>query len=49
LIGTVKFNPEKTKGLEAACIDFMGLPLDIVNLRAEKYTEKSRNPEIVSL
>lgn len=39
-------NPEKSKQLETATVKLFGLDVDFVNLRTEKYTEDSRNPQV---
>jgi tRNA nucleotidyltransferase (CCA-adding enzyme) len=39
-------NPEKSKQLETATVRLFGLDVDFVNLRTEKYTEDSRNPQV---
>jgi tRNA nucleotidyltransferase (CCA-adding enzyme) len=39
-------NPEKSKNLETATTNIMGIDLDLVNLRKETYNEISRNPEM---
>ena len=45
--GVTKFNPEKSKHLETATIEVLGVWIDVVNLRGESYNENSRVPEIV--
>jgi len=47
--GVTRFNPEKSKHLETAKIEVMGVWIDVVNLRGETYTENSRVPQIVFL
>jgi tRNA nucleotidyltransferase (CCA-adding enzyme) len=42
---TINRNVEQSKHLETATADFLGLKLDFVNLRSEKYTATSRIPE----
>lgn len=42
----LKNNCEKSKHLETATIQIYGRPIDVVNLRSEKYTEDSRIPII---
>ncbi|KAF1944337.1 tRNA nucleotidyltransferase, partial [Clathrospora elynae] len=39
-------NPEKSKNLETATTNIMGIDLDLVNLRKETYNELSRTPEM---
>lgn len=39
-------NPEKSKQLETATVKLFGLDVDFVNLRTEKYTADSRNPQV---
>lgn len=39
-------NPEKSKHLETVTTKIFGLDIDLVNLRKEKYSEDSRNPEM---
>eukprot|EP00002_Diphylleia_rotans_P019957 TRINITY_DN3864_c0_g1_i1.p1 TRINITY_DN3864_c0_g1~~TRINITY_DN3864_c0_g1_i1.p1 ORF type:complete len:503 (-),score=96.16 TRINITY_DN3864_c0_g1_i1:100-1608(-) len=45
-IGVVQTNPDQSKHLETAIIRVFGVPIDMVNLRCEEYTENSRIPEI---
>lgn len=40
-------NPEKSKHLETATTRILGLDIDFVNLRSEKYTDDSRIPQMV--
>lgn len=40
-------NPEKSKHLETATTRILGLDIDFVNLRSEKYTDDSRIPHMV--
>lgn len=42
----IEANPEKSKNLETATTNIMGIDLDLVNLRKETYNEVSRNPEM---
>ena len=42
----IKANSEKSKHLETATLRIKGVPIDFVNLRAERYTEVSRVPDI---
>lgn len=44
--GVTRFNPEKSKHLQTATLKIFGLQIDLVNLRAEEYTD-SRVPTIV--
>ena len=44
--GVTKFNPEKSKNLEAAKIMVKGIWIDVVNLRGETYSSDSRIPSI---
>jgi tRNA nucleotidyltransferase/poly(A) polymerase len=41
-----KFNPDKSKHLETACVKIMDVWVDVVNLRGETYTEGSRIPQM---
>lgn len=45
-ITKIERNPEKSKNLETATTNLMGLDLDFVNLRKETYTGDSRNPDV---
>ena len=45
----IKQNNDKSKHLETATIKIFGTPIDLVNLRSEKYSNNSRVPEIVNL
>jgi tRNA nucleotidyltransferase (CCA-adding enzyme) len=45
-LGALQTNPEQSKHLETATTKVLGVSLDFVNLRSEKYTEDSRIPEI---
>lgn len=45
-IGVIKSNSEKSKHLETATIRVEGQWIDLVNLRHEHYTEKSRVPTV---
>jgi len=47
--GVTKFNPDKSKHLETAKIEILGVWIDVVNLRGESYSGNSRVPEIVLL
>ena len=47
-VGRIKKNPEKSKHLETATCQFLGMELDFSNLRQETYTESSRIPVTVS-
>jgi tRNA nucleotidyltransferase (CCA-adding enzyme) len=42
----IEANPEKSKNLETATTNILGIDLDLVNLRKETYNEVSRNPEM---
>ncbi|KAF3003776.1 CCA tRNA nucleotidyltransferase, mitochondrial [Curvularia kusanoi] len=42
----IEANPEKSKNLETATTNIMGVDLDLVNLRKETYNEVSRNPQM---
>lgn len=42
--GVTKFNPDKSKHLETACVKIKDMWIDVVNLRGETYTENSRVP-----
>lgn len=44
VLGQIKANPEKSKHLETVTTKILGLEVDLVNLRKETYSEKSRNP-----
>jgi tRNA nucleotidyltransferase (CCA-adding enzyme) len=41
---TVEANPDQSKHLETAKMKLWGIELDLVNLRAEEYSEDSRIP-----
>ncbi len=43
----IKQNNDKSKHLETATIKVYGTPIDLVNLRSEKYSENTRIPDIV--
>ena len=45
-LATIKGNPEKSKHLETVTTKIYGFDVDLVNLRQEKYSETSRNPEM---
>jgi tRNA nucleotidyltransferase/poly(A) polymerase len=45
-IGLIKSNPDKSKHLETATIEVMGISIDCVEMRSETYTEESRTPQI---
>ncbi|KAJ3032535.1 CCA tRNA nucleotidyltransferase, mitochondrial, partial [Rhizophlyctis rosea] len=45
-IATIQVNPEKSKHLETATAKVMGLMIDFVHLRTEKYGTDSRNPVV---
>lgn len=47
-VSKIQMNPDKSKHLETATARILGLDIDFVNLRSEKYQEDSRNPQIVS-
>ena len=47
-VGIIKANPEKSKHLETATVQIGQKWIDVVNLRAETYTENSRIPEMVN-
>jgi tRNA nucleotidyltransferase (CCA-adding enzyme) len=42
----IEANPEKSKHLETVNTRIFGLDVDLVNLRKETYSEKSRNPQM---
>lgn len=42
--GVTKFNPDKSKHLETACVKIKDVWIDVVNLRGESYSENSRIP-----
>ena len=42
----IEANPEKSKHLETATTKIFSLDVDLVNLRKEKYSEDSRNPQV---
>lgn len=42
----IEANPEKSKNLETATTNIMGIDLDLVNLRKETYNEISRTPQM---
>ena len=42
--GVTKFNPDKSKHLETACVKIRDVWIDVVNLRGETYAENSRIP-----
>lgn len=42
----IEANPEKSKQLETTATTIFGLSVDLVNLRKEKYSDDSRNPEM---
>ncbi|KAF8061010.1 hypothetical protein FPV67DRAFT_1423258 [Lyophyllum atratum] len=43
-ISKIAQNPEQSKHLETATFRFLGLDIDLVNLRSEEYAENSRIP-----
>lgn len=45
-LATIQRNPEKSKNLETATVQLLGLECDFVNLRKETYNNDSRNPEM---
>lgn len=45
-VAKIDANPEKSKHLETATTKVLGFDIDLVNLRKETYTEKSRNPTV---
>lgn len=45
-MGVIQANPDQSKHLETATLRLHGLPIDLVHLRSEKYTEESRIPTI---
>jgi tRNA nucleotidyltransferase (CCA-adding enzyme) len=48
-IGQIAQNPDQSKHLETATLRFLGLDIDLVNLRSEEYADNSRIPsEVVS-
>jgi tRNA nucleotidyltransferase (CCA-adding enzyme) len=46
-VGVIQANPAQSKHLETACMNIYGQSIDIVNLRAEVYSEDSRIPEML--
>ena len=42
--GVTKFNPDKSKHLETACVKIKDIWIDVVNLRGETYSSDSRIP-----
>lgn len=44
-VSVIAENPEQSKHLETATMKIDGLPIDMVNLRTETYTDDSRIPE----
>ena len=49
-IAKIAQNPDQSKHLETATFRFLGLDIDLVNLRSEEYAENSRIPtEVVSI
>ena len=44
--GVTKFNPDKSKHLETACVKIKDFWIDVVNLRGETYAENSRIPQM---
>ncbi|KAK6356268.1 CCA tRNA nucleotidyltransferase, mitochondrial, variant 2 [Orbilia javanica] len=42
----IESNPDKSKHLETATTNLMGLDIDFVNLRSESYSEESRVPKM---
>ena len=42
----IEANPEKSKHLETVTTRILGLDVDMVNLRTERYSEHSRNPQM---
>jgi len=48
-ISKIAQNPDQSKHLETATFRFLGLDIDLVNLRSEEYADNSRIPsEVVS-
>ena len=45
-MGVILANPDQSKHLETATLRLHGLPIDLVHLRSESYTEDSRIPSI---
>ena len=45
-LAKIEANPEKSKHLETATTKILGFDVDLVNLRKEKYTDDSRNPNM---
>jgi tRNA nucleotidyltransferase (CCA-adding enzyme) len=43
-ISKIASNPDQSKHLETATFKFMGLDVDLVNLRSEEYADNSRIP-----
>jgi len=46
-VAVIQANPEQSKHLETATVRLHGELVDLVNLRAEEYTESSRIPTMV--
>lgn len=46
-ISKIAQNPDQSKHLETATFRFLGLDIDLVNLRSEEYAEDSRIPSEV--
>ncbi len=45
-VAVIHSNPDQSKHLETAKVNYQGLEIDLVNLRSESYAEESRIPEI---
>lgn len=45
-MGVILANPDQSKHLETATLRLNALPIDLVHLRSESYTEESRIPTI---
>lgn len=48
-VGVVLKNPEKSKHLETATLKVGSFWIDLVNLRAEEYTQESRIPDLMRI
>jgi tRNA nucleotidyltransferase/poly(A) polymerase len=45
-VSIIKANPDQSKHLETATMNIEDLPIDMVNLRTESYSDNSRIPEV---
>ncbi|KAI3839319.1 hypothetical protein MKX03_031029 [Papaver bracteatum] len=45
-IGIVESNPDKSKRLQTAVMEVLGIQIDFVNLRSERYNQNSRIPSV---